>query len=126
MATQHTATLVASRTWRASQSPFTSPPIDWPSQVTRLELVVQTADFTGPTQTAVVTFERSRDAGATWDFVAQAPFTGGTDRHGPITPGLIFGPDSSELLVPFQVRVRMATTGPNFTGPLVASWETEP
>jgi hypothetical protein len=124
--TLHSTTLIASRTWRASQSPFTSPAHNWPSQVMRLELVIATADFTQSTQHATLTFEKSTDSGASWQFVAEATFDGGTDRHGPITPGIIFSPDPSELAVAFQVRARMATSGPNFTGALVANWETEP
>lgn len=126
MATPHTATLTASRTWRASQSPFTSAARDWPTRVTRLELVISSSDFTNPSQHATVTFEKSVDNGASWQFVAEATFDGGTDRHGPITPGIIFSPDPSELDVDFQVRARMVTSGPNFSGPLVANWETEP
>lgn len=128
MATSHTVTLVNSRTWRANQSPMTSPSRNWPSNVTSIELRIDTSDFTQPTQTATFTLERSLDVGLTWDFVASGSFVGGLHprRGTPIQPNMTFTPDSSELLVPFLVRARLELSGPSFAGPLVLNYTTEP
>jgi hypothetical protein len=129
MATQHTATLVASRTWRASQSPFVSPAFTWPDGAISAELVIASADFTQPTQQATFTLERSLDGGATWAQEAFLVCSGGFNRNGsPATPGIILSPDAIELGAgsQFKLRANMAYSGPNFTGPVVANWWTEP
>lgn len=128
MATQHGPTTVLGfRIWRTNQSPFTTPAVNWPADALAAELIITTTDFIQATQQATFTIDKSIDAGITWEFVTAATFIGGVDRHGnPITPGIQFTPDSSELLVPFRVRVRLDQTGPNFTGGLDLTYWTEP
>lgn len=121
-----TVTLVPSRTWRANQSPMVSPARAWPSQVPWIEVRIVTTDFSSASQQATFTLERTLDGGATWDYVASGAFIGGVHprRGTPIQPNMTFTPDSSELLAPFSVRLRLELVGPSFTGPLVMTWET--